>query len=36
MVEVRPREVGHYVGAASLSVMALAMLVSLLASRRLV
>ncbi len=36
MVEVQPQEVGHYVGAASLSVMALAMLVSLLASRRLV
>lgn len=36
MVEVQPQEVGHYIGAASLSVMALAMLVSLLASRRLV
>jgi Ca-activated chloride channel homolog len=35
-VEVQPQEVGHYVGAAALGVIALAMLLSLLATRRLV
>lgn len=35
-MEVQPQEVGHYVGAAALGVIALAMLLSLLATRRLV
>jgi hypothetical protein len=33
---VQPQEVGHYVGAGALAVIALAMLLSLLATRRLI
>jgi Ca-activated chloride channel family protein len=36
IVEVQPQEVGHYVGAGALAVIAVAMLVSLLATRRLI
>ena len=36
IVEVQPQEVGHFVGVAALGVMALAMLLSLLATRRLI
>jgi hypothetical protein len=36
IVEVQPQEVGHFVGAAALGVIGLAMLVSLLATRRLI
>jgi Ca-activated chloride channel family protein len=36
IVEVEPQEVGHYVGAGALAVIALAMLLSLLATRRLI